>query len=420
MSARTTVGRGLVRRLVVPTVLVSLAAGLGSLVPEAQPGLAALRGVASISAGGEHACGIVNGDAYCWGEDFSGELGDDANTNSAVPVAVDTSGALAGTTLTQVSSGYSHTCALDAAGKAYCWGLNSYGQLGNGNTTNSSAPVAVDTSGVLAGKTLTQITAGVVATCALDAAGAVYCWGRNSFGELGTGNTASSTVPVAVNTSGVLAGQTITQITSGYEDNCALEPAGVPCCWGLDSYGQLGAGNTLSSTVPVAVDTSGVLAGQTLTQISASWYHTCAVDTAGAAFCWGLNSNGQLGNGNITNSSVPVAVDASGVLAGKTVTQLTAGAYDTCALDAAGSAYCWGYDNYGELGNASTTDSGVPVAVDTGGVLAGKALTRITAGTWATCALDAAGAVYCWGRNASGELGDDSTLPSTVPVLVGL
>jgi alpha-tubulin suppressor-like RCC1 family protein len=144
------------------------------------------------------------------------------------------------------------------------------------------------------------------------------------------------------------------------------------------------------------------------------------VDTAGAAFCWGLNSNGQLGNGNITSSSVPVAVDASGVLAGKTVTQLTAGAYDTCALDAAGSAYCWGYDNYGELGNASTTDSSVPVAVDTGGVLAGKALSRITAGTWATCALDATGAVYCWGRNASGELGDDSTLPSTVPVLVGL
>src|ERR1035438_10087305 len=153
MSARTTVGRGIVRRLVAPTVLVSLAAGLGSLVAESQPALATLPGVASISAGGEHACGIVNGDAYCWGEDFSGELGDGANTNSAVPAAVDTSGVLAGQTLAQVSSGYSHTCALNVAGQAYCWGLNSYGQLGDGNTTNSNVPVAVNTSGVLAGKT---------------------------------------------------------------------------------------------------------------------------------------------------------------------------------------------------------------------------------------------------------------------------
>jgi alpha-tubulin suppressor-like RCC1 family protein len=420
MSARTTVGRGIVRRLVAPTVLVSLAAGLGSLVAEAQPALATLPGVASISAGGEHACGIVNGDAYCWGENFSGELGDDANTNSAAPVAVDTSGVLTGTTLTQVSSGYSHTCALDAAGKAYCWGLDSYGQLGDGNTTNSSAPVAVDTSGVLAGKTLTQITAGVVATCALDAAGAVYCWGRNSFGELGTGNTASSTVPVAVNTSGVLAGQTITQITSGYEDECALDTAGVAYCWGLDSYGQLGDGNTLSSTVPVAVDTSGVLAGQTLTQISASWRHTCAVDAAGAAYCWGLNSYGQLGDASASNSGVPVAVDATGALAGQTLTQVASGAYDTCALDSAGAAYCWGDNSYGELGDASTTNSAVPVAVDTGGALAGKTLTQVSAGIWHTCALDAAGAPYCWGGNASGELGDDSYSPSAVPVLVGL
>ena len=365
MSARTAVGRGLVRRLAVPTVLVALAAGLGTLVPESQPALATLPGVASISAGGEHACGIVNGDAYCWGENFSGELGDDANTNSAAPVAVDTSGVLTGTTLTQVSSGYSHTCALDAAGKAYCWGLDSYGQLGDGNTTNSSAPVAVDTSGVLAGKTLTQITAGVVATCALDAAGAVYCWGRNSFGELGTGNTASSTVPVAVNTSGVLAGQTITQITSGYEDECALDTAGVAYCWGLDSYGQLGDGNTLSSTVPVAVGTTGLPAGQTFTQISAGWYHTCAVDSAGAAYCWGDNS-------------------------------------------------------YGQLGDASTTNSAVPVAVDTGGALTGKTLTQVSVGIWHTCALDAAGAPYCWGGNASGELGDDSYSTSAVPVLVGL
>jgi alpha-tubulin suppressor-like RCC1 family protein len=419
MSARTTVGRGIVRRLVAPTVLVSLAAGLGSLVSEAQPALATLPGVASISAGGEHACGIVNGAAYCWGENFSGELGDGANTNSAVPVAVDTSGALAGQTLTQVSSGYSHTCAL-AAGKAYCWGLNSYGQLGDGNTTNSSVPVAVDTSGVLAGKTLTQIAAGIVATCALDSAGAAYCWGSNANGQLGNGGTANSSVPVAVRTTTTLAGRSLTQITVGYENTCVLDTASVAYCWGLNSYGQLGDGNTTSSSVPVTVDTTALPAGQTFTQISASWYHTCAVDSAGSGFCWGRNSSGQLGDASSSNSSVPVAVDTSGVLAGKTLTQVTSGAYYTCALDSTGAAYCWGSNANGQLGNGSTTDSAVPVAVDTGGALAGKTLTQVSAGIWHMCGLDAAGAPYCWGGNASGELGDDNYSPSAVPVLVGL
>ncbi len=420
MSARTTVGRGRVRRLVVPTVLVGIAAGLGSLVTAAQPALATLPGVASISAGGEHACGIANGAAYCWGENFSGELGDGANTNSAVPVAVDTSGAAAGQTLAQVSSGYSHTCALDAAGRAYCWGLNSYGQLGDGTTTNSSVPVAVDTSGALAGKTLTQIASGIVATCALDSAGAAYCWGANSYGQLGDGGTANSSVPVAVRTTTTLAGRSLTQITVGYENACVLDSAGQAYCWGLNSYGQLGDGNTTSSGVPVTVDSSGLPAGQTFTQISATWFHTCAVDSAGAAYCWGRNSAGQLGDGSSSSSSVPVAVDVAGALAGQTITQVTVGAYDTCALDAAGDAYCWGGNSYGQLGDGSTTNSAVPVAVNTGGALAGKSLIQVSAGIWHTCALDAAGAPYCWGGNASGELGDDNYSPSAVPVLVGL
>jgi alpha-tubulin suppressor-like RCC1 family protein len=170
----------------------------------------------------------------------------------------------------------------------------------------------------------------------------------------------------------------------------------------------------------VTVDTTGLPAGQTFTQISATWFHTCAVDSAGAAYCWGRNSAGQLGDGSSSSSSVPVAVDVAGALAGQTITQVTVGAYDTCALDAAGDAYCWGLNSYGQLGDGSTTNSAVPVAVNTGGALAGKSLIQVSAGIWHTCALDAAGAPYCWGGNASGELGDDSYSPSAVPVLVGL
>jgi alpha-tubulin suppressor-like RCC1 family protein len=421
MSAETTtVRRGALRRWVMPVALVSLAAGLCSLASAPQMALASAAGASSISAGGEHACALVSGAAYCWGENYNGELGDGTNINSAVPVAVDTSGVLAGQTLIQITAGYEYTCALDSAGAAFCWGSNLYGQLGDGNTTKSNVPVAVSAGSVPAGQTLTQITAGVVHTCALDTAGLAYCWGWNAYGQLGDGNTTNSSVPAAVNTSGVLAGQPLSQITSGAYVTCALDAAGAAYCWGYNIYGELGDGTNTNTDVPVAVDTSGALAGRSLTQINTSWYHTCAVDTTGDAFCWGRNSYGQLGDGSSAGSNVPVAVDASGALAGQAVTQITAGAYDTCALDAAGAAYCWGYNLYGELGNASTTGSAVPVAVDTGGPLAGKTLTQIGAGVWHSCGLDAAGAVYCWGGNASGELGNDSYVPSAAPVLVGL
>jgi alpha-tubulin suppressor-like RCC1 family protein len=134
-------------------------------------------------------------------------------------------------------------------------------------------------------------------------------------------------------------------------------------CWGNNSYGQLGNNSTTDSHVPIAVDTSGVLAGKTLTQISAGLAHACTVDPAGQAYCWGRNSDGQLGNNSTTDIHVPIAVDTSGVLAGKTLTQIAAGYRHTCAVGSAGQAYCWGWNGAGQLGNNSATDSHVPVAV---------------------------------------------------------
>jgi alpha-tubulin suppressor-like RCC1 family protein len=404
-------------------MLVSLSAWLGMLAAAPHAAFAASDGAAVISAGGYNSCAIESGSAYCWGYNAQHELGDGSTAGSDVPVAVDASGVLAGKTLTQIATGDDHTCALDSASAAYCWGSNDVGQLGDGSTTDSDVPVAVDASGVLAGKTLTQIAAGDNYTCALDSAGAAYCWGSNAGGQLGDGSTTDSDVPVAVDASGVLAGKTLTQIAAGDADNtCALDKSGAAYCWGSNDVGQLGDGSTTDSDVPVAVDASGVLAGKTLTQITAGQLHACAVDAAGAAYCWGYNDYGELGDGSMTNSSVPVAVDSSGVLAGKILTQITAGWDHTCALDNTGVAYCWGENGPGELGDGSTTDSDVPVAVDTNGVLTDKVLTHITAGGYHTCAADTSSAFYCWGYNYSGELGDDSigTQSDTdVPVLAG-
>ena len=145
----------------------------------------------TIAAGYDHSCMIVTGQAYCWGDNTYGELGDDSTVSSTAPVPVDTSGELSGVTLTQITAGNGYTCALASTGRAYCWGYNADGELGNGSTANSRVPVPVTTSGVLAGATLTQISAGEYAACGVSSAGAAYCWGQGTSGQLGNGGPAA-------------------------------------------------------------------------------------------------------------------------------------------------------------------------------------------------------------------------------------
>ena len=372
----------------------------------------------TISAGYAHSCMIRNGRAYCWGDNTYGELGNGTTTSSSTPVAVSTSGALSGVILTQITAGYYFTCALSSTGSVYCWGRNAEGELGNGTTTASSIPVAVSTSGVLAGITVTQITSDAgQSECALGSNGAAYCWGYNSNGQLGNNTVTNSSVPVAVSTSGVLSGVTLTQVSAGTNSTCALSSAGAAYCWGGNSNGQLGNNSTATSPVPVAVSTSGVLSGVTVTQVSAGNAFACAVGGTGAAYCWGYNASGQLGNASTTSSSVPVAVTTSGALSGVTVTQVSAGASYTCALGGTGAPYCWGLNGGGQLGNGSTTTSSVPVAVTTSGVLSGVTVTQVSAGNTVACAVGSTGA-YCWGANGSGQAGDGTTTQRNAPVQV--
>ena len=186
----------------------------------------------------------------------------------------------------------------------------------------------------------------------------------NKNGQLGNGSTADSRVPVAVNTSGVLVGKTIKEVTTGGFHTCALDTSSKMYCWGLNSSGRLGGGLTsILSNVPVAVNMSGALAGKTIKQILAGGDHGCVVASDDKMYCWGLNNNGELGNNSSVNSSVPVAVNTDGVLAGKTIRQMSAGFSSTCAVDSEYNMYCWGYNDNGQLGNNSTNNSRVPARV---------------------------------------------------------
>jgi alpha-tubulin suppressor-like RCC1 family protein len=349
-----------------------------------------------IAAGDEHNCAVTAaGGVGCWGSNQSGKLGDGTHTSRSRPVAVvGLSGAA-----TAVAAGSDHTCALTAAGGVECWGSNQFGQLGNGTTASSTAPVAVTglSSGVAA------IAAGYRQTCALTATGGVECWGA---GFLGNGTATSSSVPVPV--AGLSSG--VTAIALEYGHACAAMAAGGVRCWGSNVDGQLGDGTNTSRTVPVPV----VGLSSAVTALTAGRYHTCALTAGGGVLCWGIGTFGELGNGTNSWSNVPVpAVGlASGVLA------LEAGGSHTCALTSDAGVVCWGYNLDGELGMSTAETLAVPTPVP--GVA--KGVIALAAGTSHTCVLVATGGIQCWGYDGVGQLGDGTAGQTSVPqsTVVGL
>jgi alpha-tubulin suppressor-like RCC1 family protein len=353
-----------------------------------------------------------------WGDSESGQLGNNSTTSSSVPVLVTQSGVLAGKTVVSVSAGPSHSLALCSDGTVTAWGRNASGQLGNNSTTSSSVPVLVTQSGVLAGKTVVSVAAGNDYSLALCSDGTVAAWGNNGAGQLGNGGGGVSRVPVLVTQSGVLAGKTVVSVSAGISHSLALCSDGTVTAWGVNFHGELGNNSTTNGRVPVLVTQSGVLAGKTVVSVSAGSSQSLALCSDGTVTAWGGNFYGELGNNSTTNSSVPVLVTQSGVLAGKTVVSVSAGDYQSLALCSDGTVSAWGDNVYGQLGNNSTTRSTVPALVTQSGVLAGKTVVSVAAGYEYSLALCSDGTVSAWGSNGYGKLGNNSTIPSSVPVLV--
>ncbi|MBI3610267.1 MAG: Ig-like domain-containing protein, partial [Nitrospirae bacterium] len=341
-----------------------------------------------ISAGIAYACTVLSDSTLnCWGYNTYGQLGNGATRSSTAPVTV-----TGITTATAISAGWTHTCAVLSDSTVKCWGYNGYGQLGDGTTTNSSIPVAV--SGIA---TAIGVTTGESHTCALLADGTVKCWGYNGYGQLGSGTTYTSTPVLVEGVSNAVA------IEAGNNHTCAVLSNNTVTCWGLNNYGQLGNGTTTNSFTPVSV--TGIT---TATAISAGWTHTCAALSDSTLKCWGNNSSGQLGDGTTTNSSAPVTV--TGIT---TATAVSVGWTHTCAALSDSTLNCWGYNGYGQLGNGTTTNSSTPVTV-TGITTA----TAVSAGWAHTCAALSDSTLRCWGRNAEGQLGNGTTTNSSTPVTV--
>lgn len=360
------------------------------------------------------------GSAIAWGTNGSGQLGTNATGDRLTPAQVNAnpSGVLYRKPILAESAGGSHSLALLADGSVVAWGLNLNGQLGTNSTIQSLVPVAVAITGVPATKQVAVIAAGTAHSLALCSDGTLYAWGLNTNGQLGNNATAQSLVPVAINSFGALAGQRVTGIAAGASHSLALLSDGTVVAWGLNSNGQLGNNSTTQSLVPVAVNLSAALAGKAVSSIAAGAAHSLALLTNGTAAAWGQNANGQLGNGSNTQSNVPVAVNVAGVLSGKSVASIVAGGNHNLALCSDHTLVAWGLNSDGQLGNSSTTSSNVPVWVATAGVLGGRTVASLAAGASHSLALATDGSLSAWGNGANGRLGNNATSQATEPVRV--
>ena len=290
-----------------------------------------------------------------------------------------------GATVSTLSVGSSHTCVTMTNGRLLCWGTQSAASPVLGDGTGTTRYMPVDVISITSGAT--SVAGGGTVSCAI-VNGGVKCWGGNTQGQLGTGNNTASNVPT--DTVGLSSG--VTSIATGVNYACAIV-SGSAKCWGLNDSGQLGNNSIQPSNVPT--DVAGLSSG--VTSIAARQNHTCAV-VSGGAKCWGANFSGQLGRGNTTPSQVPV--DVSGLIGGSSVTAIAAGAEHSCVV-VAGAVKCWGNNQYGQLGTGNITNTTAPT--DVLGLTSG--VTAIATGASHACALTSGGGVKCWGRNDVGQAG---------------
>lgn len=345
---------------------------------------------------GNSSCAIDNEKtAWCWGANDHGQLGDGTTTNRTAPVKVQ------GTTkFTSLSSATGNTfCGLAVDGRAWCWGDNTAGQLGSGNTTGSLTPAAPGD------RVYTALVSGPTTTCGIAADKSTWCWGANP----GNGTSDATSEPTQV-----IGGHEFTSLTLSASTACGLVGQGKAYCWSATDTGRTGVDPAPAKGTPTEV------AGDRLyTHIQAASNDladqpslVCAIDTASKGWCWGRNSSGQLGNGTGEESTVPTAVTGNHDFKSLTVASST-----VCGIDTSNKAWCWGKNSVGQLGNGSTTDTKDPAAVDPGSNF--SAIAASTGSDQSFCALLTDGAVKCWGDNTYGQSHPGSIGPATTPDTIG-
>ncbi len=303
-----------------------------------------------------------------------------------------------------VTSGMGHTCALAVDGTAWCWGANEHGQLGTGDKSPSTVPLPV-----AGGLTFTSIAAGAGYTCAVTPNGQGYCWGDNSMMELGNrqaGKTSATPVPVLSAPAFASTGG-----ASNMAHTCALTTTQAAYCWGYNRFGMVGNGSVRDEPYPLAV-----VGGLSFSSISAAHMRTCGVALDGSVYCWGRGGRIQLGN-----AAAPLdlcdgfecSMSPRALGDGQRYSSVSTGRVHTCAIADDGSLHCWGENSFGQVGDGTFSDAGAPMAVE-----AGRRFTLVSAGDSHTCGLLGDGRAMCWGLDQDGRSGTGTGQWSPLPAFV--
>ncbi len=383
-------------------------------------------GAINLAAGETHSCAIgFNNNLYCWGQNFSGQLGDFSNKDSPLPVKVDTLGSLMGLTIKMAGAGQLHTCAIASNNQLYCWGGDPQGQLGDGTVGSPTFITEAQPVGSpLVGTPTNTMGIGRYHSCATNSNSNLFCWGDNTFGQLGDGTMGVATNnPIPNEVIAPLKGKQVLSVEVGIGHSCAITSEPRLYCWGRNNYGQLGNGTILDNPIPGTVTTaanfpSGVKVK--LLALNTGADHSCAVGTDNNLYCWGLNASGQLGTGDRINKLSVTPVDISGALSGKFIKQAAVGGAHTCAIASDDKVYCWGDNASGQLGQGYSSNNPIllPTPVYTSGALNGLTIKKVALGLRYSCVIASNNYVYCWGEGINGQLGNGERMQQDYPVEV--
>ncbi len=357
-----------------------------------------------LSGGGSGTCAVLDDDSLsCWGYNYEGELGYGDNKDRYMPPAFGLNIG-SGKTAVAVSTGYAHSCAILNDSSVKCWGQNAFGELGYGDQMPHNMPPAQPIN-LGTGRTAKAIATGFSHSCALLDDASIKCWGSNGSGQLGYGDFKNRLIPPQTSIN-LGAGRTAKSISLGAYHSCATLDDNSIKCWGSNADGQLGYGDRSTRSAP-AVNSLSFPVGLSVASVSAGHYHTCAILSDSSLRCWGRNSNGQLGYGDLTGRSAPAA---SAVEFGTSARLLsvTGGLLHSCALFDDGSLQCWGDNEEGQLGYGDNQNrlapSQVPLSIGNG-----RVALSLSAGRLHSCALLDDRSLKCWGSNGYGQLGNGNT-----------
>jgi uncharacterized repeat protein (TIGR02543 family) len=358
---------------------------------------------------------------YAWGGNGSGQLGDGTTANNSTSTLIIFPGLQVGETIEQISTGSAHSLAVTSTGRLYAWGRNNIGQLGDGTTVNKLIPTLISFTGLEAGEMIEQVNASLSYSIALTTNGRVYAWGGNGGGQLGDGTTVNKLIPTLISFTGLEVGEKIKHVSSIGNHNLAITTNDRLFAWGRNNAGQLGDGTTVDKYTPTLITFTGLEVGETIEQISTGNSHSLALTTNGRVYAWGLNNEGQVGDGTTVNKLIPTLISFTGLEAGETIEQVSGGGGYSHALTTNGRVYSWGSNFNGQLGDGTDLTRISPTLIAFTGLQAGETIEQVSGGNGLhSLVVTTNGRIYAWGRNAEGQLGSPITLFISTPKFIDM